>query len=117
MKPGQTCGSCDFFQRRRQGDEFGKCHANPPSVLGRNESTFADTKESSWCGQWKFVESSQPEPMKKNLAERVEQTGPVTGADAPATAPAPAPAPIVDIAPPTGTPPQPPKPRRGPKTT
>lgn len=115
-QPAIQCASCTHWLPR-EDRQFGKCRRYPPAVLSRVESTFPDTRAENWCGEWQQSAAVAQPLTKKNLSGRVEPTGPVTGADAPAPATAPAPTPIVDIAPPTGTPPQPPKPRRGPKTT
>lgn len=52
IEEGQTCGTCRFFEYRR--DEQGYCRRYPPTFTSTHSTTgqFAQVRMDSYCGEW-----------------------------------------------------------------
>ena len=60
MKPGQTCGTCAYWDENPGIPNGGFCHADPPTVfitVTKNgpvpvASSHTFSLLSDWCGRW-----------------------------------------------------------------
>ena len=46
-----TCKTCPYWRKQYEDDTSGTCQRRSPQAVRRDYPTFAETHESSWCGE------------------------------------------------------------------